>query len=371
METTTGWRGTERRGTESVRSASSWGFMIRLWAALGLLSLIVVAVGWTRWVLSGPSAAPVGPDEFTSWKLVLIKVFEWSTFALVPFFLWRFLIRPTWRARSLTFDGMLMIALITLWFYDPLDNYFNLSFAYNAHFIQLGTWAPFIPGYKYVSGYPEPLLLAGGMYVWLCFSFSLVGCAFLRRLQAWRPNMSKAGLIASSVTGCAAIVFVVETVFIRTEIWGYPGASRFLTLWPGTRYQYPLLNPILAGLVFTVLVALRYFKDDHGRSFAERGVESLPISSRLRKTVSLLAIVGCTHVGFLVGYYMPYSWTIALRADTLPALPSYMRAGMCGAGTDYACPSRYVPIPHGDSIHLRPDDPRLPPEVRTKQGLGE
>lgn len=60
-------------------------------------------------------------------------------------------------------------------------------------------------------------------------------------------------------------------------------------------------------------------------------------------------------------------------AGTLPAYPSYMRTQVCGEGTDYACPSReWVPIPHrGGNLALRPDDPRLPQEVRDAQRISK
>jgi hypothetical protein len=50
-------------------------------------------------------------------------------------------------------------------------------------------------------------------------------------------------------------------------------------------------------------------------------------------------------------------------------MPSYLREGICGNGTDYACPGADVPIPSRTSYHLRPDDPHLSPEARRQQGL--
>ena len=78
--------------------------------------------------------------------------------------------------------------------------------------------------------------------------------------------------------------------------------------------------------------------------------------------------VAVIHVWFIVGYFVPYNF-FALKADTFPPMPSFLRAGICGQGTDYACPSGAVPIPHGRSLHVAPDDPRLPADVRAHQGL--
>ena len=124
----------------------------------------------------------------------------------------------------------------------------------------------------------------------------------------------------------------------------------------------------VANWTLYLIGGLRYFRDDQRRSFAERGVSRMPIGSRAKRALSLLAVIGAVHSAMLTYYvvYLPFT----LRAGTAPALPSYFRAGICGEGTDYACPSRdHVPIPSRSSLHIAPDDPRLPPSVRDRQGI--
>ena len=71
----------------------------------------------------------------------------------------------------------------------------------------------------------------------------------------------------------------------------------------------------------------------------------------------------------IVLYAVPYSY-FAIKADTFPAMPSYLRANICGDGTDYACPSKnHVPMPSRSSLHIGPDDPGLPESVRDRQGI--
>ena len=90
--------------------------------------------------------------------------------------------------------------------------------------------------------------------------------------------------------------------------------------------------------------------------------------SLVTTALTFLAVTGLVHTWFIVGYFVPYNF-FALKADTFPPMPSFLRAGICGQGTDYACPSGAVPIPHGRSLHVAPDDPRLPADVRAHQGL--
>src|SRR3546814_1858443 len=65
-------------------------------------------------------------------------------------------------------DGMLMLALLTMWIQDPMCNYFNFTFMYNAHFVNMGSWSSFLPGWQSPRGsnLPEPIFLMGGIYLW-------------------------------------------------------------------------------------------------------------------------------------------------------------------------------------------------------------
>lgn len=96
----------------------------------------------------------------------------------------------------------------------------------------------------------------------------------------------------------------------------------------------------------------------------EGGVDRLRIPNPCKKLVSLLAATGFIHTIIIGIYLLPYQ-SIAQRVDTIPDMKSYMSPGACGAGTDYACPSRdHVPVPSKGSLHIQPDDPRLPDKVK-------
>jgi hypothetical protein len=49
-------------------------------------------------------------------------------------------------------------------------------------------------------------------------------------------------------------------------------------------HRYAAVEYLTTGVVFAGWAAVRYFKDDHGRAFTERGVE---------QTGSVLAMIGC------------------------------------------------------------------------------
>lgn len=111
---------------------------------------------------------------------------------------------------------------------------------------------------------------------------------------------------------------------------------------------------------------MRWCKDDRGRSFIERGVEGLRLPLRARTPLTLLAVVGFLHSWLWISYILPYN-SMAVKGKTAPAVPSYLRNGICGEGTNYACPSEFVPIPSKKSLSVEPRDQRLPENVRSRQ----
>ena len=349
-----------------ARSATIWP-----WAAAGAASTFVILRGLVAW-MAGPdfTSSPKGADPISDTKLLALHCFEGAVFAAGLVMVWRYLLCPLVRQRTFTFDGMLLVAVLLMYFYDPLDNYFNYTFSYNAHFLNFASWARYVPGLQAPNQnlFPEPLLVMGGFYAIFMFGSAVFGCWYLRRAKARHPAMTNLGLFAHLFAVVLFLDLVVENVFMRTQFAAYPGSVRSLTLFAGTYYQFPLYEPFIIATFACGMTAVRWFRDDRGRSLAERGSETLRIGGRARTGLRFLAVTGLVHTWFIVGYFVPYNF-FALKADTFPAMPSFLRAGICGQGTDYACPSGSVPIPHGKSLHVGPDDPRLPADVRARQGL--
>ena len=208
----------------------------------------------------------------------------------------------------------------------------------------------------------------GGFYAIFMFGSAVFGCWYLRTLAARKSNASHLRLFLHLFLVVLIIDMVVENVFMRTQFAAYPGVIHSLSVFAGKYYQFPLYEPFIIAGFACGMTAIRWFRDDRGQSIAERGAQTLRIDGRGRTAVRFLAVTGLVHTWFLLAYFVPYNF-FALKADTFPPMPSFLRAGICGQGTDYACPSGSVPIPHGTSLHITPDDPRLPADVRASQGL--
>ena len=204
---------------------------------------------------------------------------------------------------------MLIITAATLWYQDPLNNYFGFTTSYNANFLNWGNWIRFIPGWDRPDMFqaPQPPVFVGGSYVWWICGAAIGGCTLLRMVRARYPRMSNLGMV--SILFCALMVadLIVELIIIRGEIWSYPGTVHAVTLFAGSRYQFPLNEMVFSALWCTGMASFRFFRDDRGRSIVERGVDSLRMGPRSKKLVSRLAIIGCMHLWFLVAVWVPWS----------------------------------------------------------------
>ena len=336
------------------------------WAACGMVVVAIAVSAWGRWVFSADfTPAPIGPDVMPATHLIVLRSTEALFAASGAMLAWRVLFRPWVRDRRVSWDGLFLIACLSIYLQDPIDNYFNFTFCYNAHFINFGSWGMYIPGWESPrqNRFAEALLLMGGMFITLFFGLSVIGCWWLRKARSVLPRLSFMGHLALFFAFLVAVDLLIEVMFCHTELFAYAGTYHPLTLWAGQPYQFPVYESTGIASVCTGFTLLRYSRDDQGQSWAERGVIRLRIPAPARTAASFLALLGFAHIMTFIVFFLPYTW-FALKADSFPKLPSYLLTEICGRGTPYACPSREVPIPSRRSLAIAPDDPRLSAEAR-------
>ncbi|MCV7103568.1 spirocyclase AveC family protein [Mycobacterium palustre] len=311
-----------------------------VWATIGAIAVVVQAYVYASWLLSPDLVpAPLGPDPVPPsdkmWAWILQPLFVAAGLAAT---LW--IVRGCIRAGRFTFDAKLWCAFMSLAWLDTVANFTRPVVAFNAYYVNLGSWNADIPGWMSagVRRFPSTFLIEFPSYMFLAL-VPVAGCAFLRALSKRWPRLGPIRLL-----GCwwlVAIVFMVafEEPLARAGwlIWiggNVPG----LTLWPGTRYQLPLLlDPILwGGPVLTAVTALRYYRDDRGRCWVERGLDTVSrLAPRVGTAMSTLAVIGFATVGMVI---YAVGGTVVAQAHTVapPGMPSYMRAGLCQTDAD-AC----------------------------------
>jgi hypothetical protein len=162
--------------------------------------------------------------------------------------------------------------------------------------------------------------------------------------------MGPLATVATIIVGLTVIDTIIEGLILRTGVYGYPSAIRSITLFAGHTYQVPMSETFLfGGLGLGAVACLSYFRDDKGRTLAERGLDRVNAGARGRQWIKFLAIFGAVHLAFLVLYFIPQQW-FATHGDPWPrGYKSYMINGMCdypaGAGAVQARGTRAVPCP--------------------------
>ena len=343
---------------------------IKWWAAVGAGVLALEAYVFAHWIISGNATpTPTGSTPVPLWMKVMAHTWEVVGVVALAWCIWHFVIAPYRRERTLTVDGMLVLAFFTLFWQDPLLNYNQTWATYNATFINFGNWGASLPGWVGPTGHlmAEPIIWTLPVYVYASM-LAVVSCTWMmRKAKERRPSLGVPGLIGVAFVYGMVFDFVVETIWLRLGIYTYAGAIEWLTFFSGRYYQFPIYEVVLAGAMFGAFGALRYFLNDRGMTVAERGVDELRVSHRAKLGVRFLAVVGIVNVLMFVTYNLPMQW-FAIHADAWPediTERSYLTNGICGPETDYACSGPDIPIPRPDSVHISPDGQLVIPEGTT------
>jgi hypothetical protein len=343
---------------------------VRIWAIAGGAILAFQVYVWIRWI-TGPyfKRVPAGPsDPPTLMKVVLIT---WTAVIIagLPVGIYYFIVRPWRRERRITLDGILLVACGLLFFQDPLLNYFSTWSTYNSWMFNRGSWVKNIPGW--VSyGEPgrmmaEPLLMNAPGYSYGVLLCTILGCWVMRRTKVRWPNISNVGLIGVLVVWTFFFDLVMEGLFLMPMgLYIYPGAIKSLSINAGTYYQWPVYEGLMWGGVQAGLCALRYFTDDRGRTFVERGLERVQGGFAKQQLTRFLAVFAACSMFFFVFYNIPAQW-FAMHQDPWPAdiqKRSYFLMGICGEGTGRLCPDPALPVPGKNSGYINPDGKLVLPD---------
>lgn len=347
---------------------------VKWWAAAGALWTAFMAWVLIRWV-TGPffEQVPAGPSEQPGWMEAFLTVFQLISIPLALFCLYWFAVRPWVRERRLTTDGVLVIAFATLWWQDPISAYGGHWFTYNANLVNFGSWTASVPGWGSFAApgemVVEPILLIPGLYVWVFVITMLMGCWVMRKAKARWPQIGKLGLIGICfATMCAFDIVFEGLIFMPLGAWEYPGGH--LSIFPSTYHKYPLHEMLTVSATFAAVASIRYFVNDRGETVAERGIDRVRHGTGAKNAIRAFAVIAAVHVALFVTYNVPNFW-IGLHSNEWPAdlqKRSYFTNGICGDGTDRACPGPGVPLPRNDnddvgsSSYASPDGRLVIPE---------
>jgi hypothetical protein len=172
----------------------------------------------------------------------------------------------------------------------------------------------------------------------------------------------------TAFAGGFVMTAVVEGIWVFMGMYHFNGAISWLTIFHGRYYQLPLNEVFLFSICLAGWAVLRFYKDDKGLTMVERGTEKLKVDGARRTGVRLLAIIGVVNAVYFFGYMVPTQW-FAAHSDNWPediVSRSYMTDGLCGPGTNYACPGPGVPNPRPDAVYPTPEGGLYNPSGRSR-----
>ncbi len=324
---------------------------VRLMAFLGALSIVWMCYLFVAWI-SSAQFRPVdpGPDVLPSrdhWMLVALQV---GGILLTVYFLYAYVLRPKIQNGRLSTDGLMVLGLGFLWWTDPTFNYTQNWLVYNAHLWNMGSWAgPTFPSWvaPHSENFPEPLIVGIGQIFWL-FLGALFG-AWLMRLARDRLYLGTLASWAAGFLGCFIFDLAIETAAVFLGWYVMPGATRAVSLFPGTRYQISMVEIFFGACQTLGIASLKFVRDDKGQTWADRGADRLPGGQNRQTFMRWLAMVGALNLVSLVGYFIPIQFQ-GLHTDPWPAgLPSYFTMTCPDYKKDpHACGGPGIAIPRAD-----------------------
>ncbi|WP_395311673.1 spirocyclase AveC family protein [Mycobacterium sp. AMU20-3851] len=218
---------------------------------------------------------------------------------------------------------MLMFLCTTLIVWqDPIMNWAPFA-VYNPELLHWPENWPLIM----LSPTVEPFIVFG--YVAFYFAPFFPAIWILRKWQAkYGPTafVSRHPLISlGSITLVIGFIFdaILEVSLVRTGLYIYSQAIPFGTLFPGTTFQFPLIWESLAVTFVMVPAAVLCYRDDTGKSVAEK----LASKARLFPTKPALGTFLVMFAIINVAYFAYGSWFAAIKAS--------------GFATAVACPWPY------------------------------
>jgi hypothetical protein len=347
--------------TPKKTRAISW------WAALGAGFLAFAAYLIIVWLAAGEAhRVTTGDTPLPGAMKVALWIQQWGLFAGMLALIWFKALKPRLRTGSFTFDGLMVLTFALMWWSDPLYNYFTPGFNYNAYFVNLGSWVGHVPGWMSPNPtqIPQPLLWLPGVYTCAFFLMVIIVNWIFRATRKRYPSMSIVSMCAVAFVPMMVVGTLWEALFMVMGSHQYGSSIHEVTLNAGHYYAFPVYQGITASLLYTTWGAMRFFKDETGYSFAERGIERLDVSAPVKGWMRFFAVSGAITAIFFAFYHLPNA-LIALRGDAWPQDVqdrSYFVNGVCGKGTDVACPDPHDPFPRGNqSQRINPDGELVAP----------
>lgn len=157
----------------------------------------------------------------------------------------------------------------------------HANFFHSSQWINVNTWTGYAPGVvnPTASQMPQPIIFIGSIYPFGLLGFSMILNKGMAAMRSRWPEISNARLIALTYLGGFSLGILLEAPMFLMNLWGLPGAPRALALF-GNGQRFAAAEYVTTAIVFTTTACVRFFRNDKGRTIAERGLENLSAGGR-------------------------------------------------------------------------------------------
>ena len=304
---------------------------------LGLIGAVLVVwqiQTWISWGLAGPHQISwYRPTHHgTAWWAA--RAYEAGA-VVIAMIVASYVGRRCIRERRLTGDAVICISTAGAFWLDPAANWLQPVWMYSSQWVNLNAVTPhmFLTPDP-VQNLPEPILFLGLTYAFGILAMVMAVNAAMRAAHTRWPGISVLGLIGVAFGFGWVVDFALELPMFHFGLWGMRAPGWMRVFGSGVKGE-PLAEVVFAGIVFSGLGCLRYFRDDQGRMLIERSTlkgwryTAATVLAGLALT-NLMVIFGDTG-DVLVGMYAGHTNPAAIAQD--------LRNGNCGPGSAYGtCP---------------------------------
>lgn len=337
------------------------------WAAAGTFFTALEAWIFWQWYASGdmkrvdPGVTPI-PGWMDAAQFANTVI--WGIGIL--WVLWFIVLKPRIKTGQLSFDGLFVLAFLTMVWQDSLINYNSLAFTYSSSLFNLGSWSCHIPGWQSPGGclLSNPIVWDLSFYIVLMSGGVMIGSRFMQSMKAKNPSMKTGQLFAIFFMGCAIGDLLIELLWVSIGMYHYGGTANNMSLFADTRFKLPLPEGIMVGMVMSSMTALYHFRNDKGETWVERGLSQVRVSTAGKQWLRFFALGGALNVFFFC-FYIMWCMLFMTQGDAWPKAIqeiSWYTNGICGEGTPYTCGGKNIAIPRRDAMNIGPNgEVTMPP----------
>jgi len=308
------------------------GGYVGAWAVLGALLLTLALSIWGRWIFSATEFSPapiLGPDDVPTWNLVVLRIEEALSFLEMAALFTFAVVLPLRRFGRLGLDAKIALGCLVGSVTDGVLNMHSYLFAWNAHSVNMGSWASFVPTASpdHQSRYAEALIWGIPMYTYFCIGVAIYGCKLILRWREKNPALTNARAFGRIFALACVFDVVVENLVIRLgHGYAFARTPSSLTINAGSQFQFPIYEMVSVALLGVLFTGLRLSAVDSPDrlSYVERGCHRL--RPGLQEPARWLAIIGWCVTTLFVVYHLPFQF-FGLTGNSFADLPSYMLPG--------------------------------------------